>query len=210
MRKVLAMSKQVYVYRDIDREALIVMRQGRNQHRLVIEDDGPLAHLLRLGEKVPGDGYRESFWRAPMEYVEALVEGTYRWTHSPPGPSEDYYIGEGGQQRLEPVRGVNPMREGIHAVLGFGVVAVSAGLATAFGWAFKRSQDDFEAPVLLAIAVSYICTWLFLRYEETEGQRIRDWAYRDIGGYLVGWLAGAAIAALALVIARSVKGEPLW
>ena len=63
------------------------------------------------------------------------------------------------------------MREGIHAFVGL----------------FNAALLAFN-PV--AAAILFVG---FLAYEITEGQRIRDWAYRDIGGHLVGFAVGSIV-----------------
>lgn len=85
--------------------------------------------------------------------------------HSPEKANSLLYIGEGGQWRLEPVRKPNIMREGMH----IGVGAFNALLMA-------------ESPVHGVAFASG-----FALYEITEGLRLRDWAYRDLGGHLVGF-----------------------
>ena len=54
------------------------------------------------------------------------------------------------------------------------------------------------AACLVAQALGVV---LFLAYEITEGWRIKDWAYRDIGGFMIGMTAafiGGMVTALLL------------
>ena len=96
---------------------------------------------------------------------------------SPPegGYDDGLTIGDGHQFRREPVRRPGVMREGIHALLGGGI-----------GWVYFLGEPIMA--VLLFIG--------FLAYEITEGLRIKDWAYRDIGGALIGLAAVTAGALL--------------
>ena len=92
------------------------------------------------------------------------------------------YIGDGGQLRLDPVRKPKWDREFIHGFLGllvglFALVGMLWGTSTMF-WG--------------SIATGAVITFLFLAYEITEGLRINDWAYRDIGGYLTGYTIATA------------------
>lgn len=48
---------------------------------------------------------------------------------------------------------------------------------------------------------------LFLRYEETEDKAIRDFAFRDIGGFLVGFSGALIGGAVALLLPRLAS---LW
>ena len=89
----------------------------------------------------------------------------------PPDGNPAWYVGDGFQWRKEPVRTPGFMREGIHAFVGL----------------FNAALLAFN-PV--AAAILFVG---FLAYEITEGQRIRDWAYRDIGGHLVGFAVGSIV-----------------
>ena len=51
--------------------------------------------------------------------------------------------------------------------------------------------------------------WLFLRYEETEEAEIRDWAYRDIGGYMAGITITGMLGVAAMVGFVLLSGLPL-
>ena len=71
------------------------------------------------------------------------------------------------------------LREGQHAVVG--------GLTGALPYAAYWWGD---LPLLAAALVAQVLgVGLFLAYEVTEGWRIRDWAYRDIGGFMAGMVA---------------------
>ena len=96
-------------------------------------------------------------------------------TSPPPDENPAWYIGDGGQWRKDPVRRWAWQREGMHAVVG----ALSGLLIVAalFG----------QLPHGLALGAVGIMFTGFLAYEITEGFRIRDWAYRDVGGWLTGF-----------------------
>ena len=94
------------------------------------------------------------------------------------------YIGDGGQLRLDPVRRFRWGREGQHALVG-ALVVVPAALAYALG-----SQALWWASMAVMQPLALV---MFLAYEITEGLRINDWAYRDIGGYMAGWLFAMSV-----------------
>lgn len=95
-------------------------------------------------------------------------------TNAPPDANVEWYISPATRQwRKEPARGCHPMREGIHFLVG---------LLNAF---LILSPGPFEIAAVLVFLG-------FLAYEITEGLRIRDWAYRDIGGHLIGLAIGTA------------------
>ena len=94
------------------------------------------------------------------------------------------YIGDGGQLRLEPVRKLAWGREGMHFILGL-VVAGMVSISYLFG-----SRDLVYHMVYLVQPLMMV---LFICYEVTEGLRINDWAYRDIGGYMGGWIVGMGV-----------------
>ena len=50
------------------------------------------------------------------------------------------------------------------------------------------------------VALVPMLTYVFLRYEETEDDRINDHAYVDIGGFLIGASVGAVGWAVALCV----------
>ena len=93
------------------------------------------------------------------------------------------YLGDGGQLRVDPVRKPKWDREGIHA--GIGLFIALWPLAVLF----------WGTDILLwaALAMQPVAMLLFLAYEITEGWRINDWSYRDIGGYMAGWFMGISI-----------------
>ena len=103
-----------------------------------------------------------------------------------PDSNPEWYISEKTKQwRREPPRGISLMREGIHA--GFGLLMGVLGVIGLFhGW-----------PLLVfALSVTFMVIILFLAYEITEGWRIKDWAYRDIGGFLMAYVPVTAIGAV--------------
>ena len=97
----------------------------------------------------------------------------------PPTGNPGWYKGDGGQWRLDPVRKMSWDREGIHFLLGLFVWSLP--------FACLPFGDIFGLWALTAI-VATVATVLFIVYEISEGWRIYDWAYRDVGGYLVGAL----------------------
>ena len=97
----------------------------------------------------------------------------------PPSSNPGWYRGDGGQWRLDPVRG-GLKRHYMHLVLGAFVGLWTLGVVL--------GEADW-AHVLCAQAIT---TYLFLRYEETEDADIKDQAYRDIGGYLTGFMIASA------------------
>ena len=93
------------------------------------------------------------------------------------------YIGDGGQVRLDPVRQLKWGREGIHFALGL-FVALLPLVAVLWGtvglmWAMLAMQP--------------VAVLLFIAYEVTEGWRLNDWSYRDIGGFMGGWVFGLTL-----------------
>ena len=54
----------------------------------------------------------------------------------------------------------------------------------------------------MLVGITLIAVTYFIAYDITEDRRIRDWAYRDIGGYL----AGFTIVITVLVGAWAVWG----
>ena len=113
----------------------------------------------------------------------------------------------GVRWRLEPARQLSLTREGVHFALGFlagglpfwpAIFLLLYALAEEATWASLLAL----AAGLTGIGVSAILTHLFLRYEETEGQSIFDWAYRDIGGYLAATLIslGVGVGAAHLIL----------
>ena len=102
--------------------------------------------------------------------AEAAADGTQR-INPPPDGNPAWYVGDGFQWRKEPVRAPGVWREGMHAFVGL-----------------------FNAALLVFNPVAAVILFIgFLVYEITEGLRIRDWAYRDIGGHLFGFAAGSVV-----------------
>ena len=105
---------------------------------------------------------------------------------TPDSADPGWYLNRYLRWRKEPDRQPSLLREGIHAVMG-------AGLAALIVLALHRGEL-----VQLAMEVNAVALVLFLAYEITEGWRIKDWAYRDIGGAFAGWLT---VAGTGLVLA---------
>ena len=111
-------------------------------------------------------------------------------TSPPPDENPAWYIGDGGQWRKDPVHRWAWQREGMHAVVGR-----------------PGRPSDRRRPLRPASstashwgAVGIMFTG-FLAYEITEGLRIRDWAYRDVGGWLTGFSVCVFAGALWWVVA---------
>ena len=103
--------------------------------------------------------------------MEEAKSGLVQRINPPPDSNPAWYIGDGFQWRKEPVRTPGIWREGMHTFVGL----------------FNAALLAFN-PV--AAAIVFVG---FLAYEITEGLRIRDWAYRDIGGHLIGFAVGSTI-----------------
>ena len=43
------------------------------------------------------------------------------------------------------------------------------------------------------LAMQPVAVLLFIAYEVTEGWRLNDWSYRDIGGFMGGWVFGLTL-----------------
>jgi len=129
--------------------------------------------------------------RAPYPNRLAALRDHPGATRTSPPPDENpaWYIGDGGQWRKDPVSRWTWQREGMHAVVG----ALSGLLIVAalFG----------HLPQGLALGVVGLMLAGFLAYEITEGLRIRDWAYRDVGGWLAGFSVCVFAGALWWVVA---------
>ena len=96
------------------------------------------------------------------------------------------FIGRYGQRRLPAASKWLFDRQGIHCIIGL-VYSAFIGIA----WWF----DAWELIALCAIG-----SYVFLRYEETEDRVINDYAYVDIGGFLLGLtLGGIGIAVIAVL-----------
>lgn len=112
--------------------------------------------------------------------------------HPPKDSSPAWYVeGEGHRirWRKEPERSWSFTREGMH--MGVGAIVGALLMLT-----------QFSIPWSAVLGVQAIVTLLFLAYEITEGIRILDMAYRDIGGYLTGFLVTsiASLTALAFLL----------
>lgn len=120
---------------------------------------------------------------------------TYRLSHlfnsypstrisPPPYESERFWI-QNGEWRQNPARKMSWDREGIHAAKG---AAIGASLLF----------NLIGIPLLPILALIAILAYVFIRYEETEESEIDDRAYRDIGGWLIGFMP-AAFGSLLLI-----------
>ena len=107
-----------------------------------------------------------------MDYPQAML------VSAPPrigmGDYLTYEPGTGIRWRRSPARQLRWDREGIHALFG-----VPGGALLVLLAALGDGWGSFG----LGLGIIGIITWLFLEYEKTEGQRISDFAYRDILGY---------------------------
>ena len=102
---------------------------------------------------------------------------------SPPNGNPDWWF-TGRVWRREPARKMSLDREGVHGAFGFLMGTLMA---------LSLATDTLIWGILGVQAITLV---LFLSYEITEGLRIRDWAYRDIGGYLIGWLVPVVIVVI--------------
>ena len=107
----------------------------------------------------------------------------------PPPPGSGWRIGDAGQWRRDPVRAFRWGREGQHFALG-----IMLALISALGMYFDAVH------IAYGIAASAKILVAFLTYEISEGWRIRDQAYRDIGPAFVGYLVGALLAAIGAIL----------
>ena len=107
--------------------------------------------------------------------------------------NENAYIGDGGQLRLDPPRKFKWSREGVHFAIGLycSLLATAVMLLATEGlmWAVIAMQ-----PVVVA---------MFLVYEITEGRRLNDWSFRDIAGYMAGWLFGLTLFVILAILGAS-------
>ena len=104
-----------------------------------------------------------------------LFDETYTRINPPPDSGPDWWW-TGKRWRKSPPRKPGLDREGIHLLAGL-LFAALPWIAWWFG---------FHTVFWGLMAVQGMALVTFLAYEITEGWRIKDWAYRDIGGYLVG------------------------
>ena len=117
--------------------------------------------------------------------TEEAIWGAPDRINPPPDSNPAWYIGDGQQWRKEPVRILKWDREGIHGILGLIVGAL-----------FPLAAIVPEIPHWYSVGTVALVTFLFLTYEITEGLRIRDWAYRDIGFFVVGLLVSTFIGVI--------------
>ena len=101
-----------------------------------------------------------------------------------------FYVGRAGQYRL-PAKSGLPDRFWLHLKIGMALAALGVlgaviiRLGYPVGWAVTAAH---------AVAVA-----LFMLYEVTETADINDQAYRDIGGFQVGFIGAWAVAGVALL-----------
>ena len=115
---------------------------------------------------------------------------------NPPPDSGPAWWWTGKQWRKNPPRKPSIDREGIHLLIGLFFAALP-WIAQDFG---------FTLAFWGLMAVQGMAIVLFLAYEITEGWRIKDWAYRDIGGFFI----GAAIPPAWVTFAIINKGWLNW
>ena len=108
----------------------------------------------------------------------------------PPDSNREWYIGDGQQWRKEPVRKQKWDREGVHAGLG-----LLLGILP-----FVANQWVSELTII-ALVASVMTLVLFISYEITEGWRVRDWGYRDIGGAAIGYFVATCVGLAAAILA---------
>ena len=94
-----------------------------------------------------------------------------------------------GKWRRPAIRKFMMDRQGVHIILGFLVNLLGVGAAFAVMMLTKHTL----AGILVGVALVTVATHVFLRYEEVEAAEIEDDGYIDIGGYLGGMLACAAL-----------------
>ena len=102
----------------------------------------------------------------------------------------NYFIGKYGQRRLPAAHKWLLDRQGIHCVIGL-LYAALMGV----GWWFG---------VWELVALCIVSTYVFLRYEESEDKAINDYAYIDIGGYLVGLTIGGVGLAIMVIVRANI------
>ena len=110
------------------------------------------------------------------------VHPEYGQPSGPPTDNPRWHKGEHGQWRL-PKPSANWQREGQHACL-----AALVGACPAIAYIFGNLEL-----LILTLVGQVMVGILFLAYEITEGWRLRDFAYRDVGGYLAGSVAALVI-----------------
>ena len=122
--------------------------------------------------------------------TEEAIWGAPDRINPPPDSNPAWYIGDGQQWRKEPVRKQKWDREGIHAGLG-----LLLGILP-----FVANQWVSELTVI-ALVASVMTIVLFMVYEITEGWRVRDWGYRDIGGAAIGYFVANCVGLAAAILA---------
>ena len=127
---------------------------------------------------------------------EIQVHPHFGQPDGPPGPSPEWRQDpDSGTWRLPAEHGWRWDRQGIHGLMG-GAVALFPWLPF---W-FTPNWIAAVSGMAIGVIAMAVATHIFLRYEETEDARIRDHAYRDIGGYMNGFILTHGGNILALVV----------
>ena len=138
-----------------------------------------------------------STWKQAEERA-ARMEETLSLINPPPDDNPSWFISPDSLTWRRAATHGGLQRFWMHAALGLFVGAIPP---TAW-WFVHMSLTT------VALVGAALVTWCFLRYEETEGQRIRDHAYRDIGGYLNGLVVGGLGGVL--VVGILSEWSQLW
>lgn len=150
-------------------------------------DRDPEYYLITVGLH----HYRKRISKKETEYFPEI--------NPPPDKNPMWYISEESLDwRKEPIRVPSLFREWMHGVLGFIITLMPL---VAYGFGYK-----LVALPLLVLAGLYM--YVFLQYEKTEEVRIKDNAYRDIGGFMAG-VMGAMAVALTWAVSKS-HVESYW
>ena len=129
---------------------------------------------------------------------EIRVHPQYGQPGGPPGPSPEWRQDQdSGTWRLPAEHGFRWDRQGIHALMGVLVALLPWGPF----W-FSVSLPEAMLGALIGLMAMLATVYTFLRYEETEDARIRDHAYRDIGGFMTGFLVTHVCAIVCTLASR--------
>ena len=151
------------------------------------------------------DPIPESYLRIPTPEDQGL---TYV-------PEKSWFF-RGKYWREDPPRSWATDREGIHFVMGLGMILPIPLLLMFIAWGLGRLVDGaggmpahYYWAIMAAWAVAFVVvTHVFLRYEETEDDDIHDRAYRDIGGYMVGLMVGGGLLTVVFSVLLILLGVP--